>query len=551
MSTAAVGALLTLTTPADAIPDAPRSAPCTPFGNTTADRTDERSSCLDVALRLSKAPAVGARARLDIEVRTTAQRSDVRLDVELPAGLVWVDAPKGLVSRTTDSAVPVHRGRLHHAEGRGHTGSRQPWRLSGTVKAVSPGSAEIRAAATTTSGDGGDTGSVFLTVGDRHSSPGIAVKDDNPTATETRSRTRAHSHLTHKPAGQTPTASTASVTAGTACVTGGWGYTDHTGAARVAPNSQVKVYDKDTDSEHDLLGSVLTGSDGRYRFCFDNADGEGGGQDVYVQLATENSRWIVRNGETGNSYRFTTSVRSEVGSGTTADFGALRPADEALMRGIEAFDTVNAAWNWRPGTCWDARDTNCRRAQVNWAPDSTEGAYYSRQDNAVSLTAADPDAPMIVLHELGHALMDDVYEDDYPPTSNCSPHYVRRASSKGCAWSEGFATWFGATVLKDPTMRWADGSTLDLEGPTWGTTGWDNGDTVEGRVTGAMIDLADGANESGDSCSENPAGPLWNTFLDHVSDTFGQYWAQRAADGYDVGATQLGCLYHNTIDYRS
>ncbi|MET9375684.1 hypothetical protein ABZX98_16235 [Streptomyces sp. NPDC002992] len=552
---AALGALLALLPPGIATAETPQHGKCPPMAGTTADRTDEWAGCLKVALRLSEAPAVGAEARLDIEIHSTAERSAVDVDVELPAGLAWVDIPDGLRSRTVASSVPVHAGRLHRAEGRGDTGRDRPWRLSGTVRATGSGPAQIRAVATSAV-DGGaqadaDAESVFLTVGDRRSSFGIAAKEVHAAAPTAKGATRAHARLSHRPAGPVHTAAGAQGAAGTACVTGTWGYTDHTGTARISANAQVRAYDTDEKGPHELLASGLTGADGRYLLCFDNADEAGGGQEVYVQFATENAHWVIRNGRTKTSYRFATPVAPEAATGSTVDLGAFQPADASLMRGVEAFDTVGAGWNWKPGACWDARDATCRRALINWAPDSTDGTYYSLRDNSVHLAAEDPDSNILVLHELGHGLMDDVYEDDFPPAPNCSPHYIHRASSEGCAWTEGLATWFGATVLDDPTFRWPDGRTRDLEGPTWGTPDWDNGDTVEGRVLGAMIDLGDGANEPGDTCTENPAGPMWSTFLDHVSDTFRQFWAQRASDGYDVGPSALGCLHHNTIDYRS
>ncbi|GAA4934061.1 hypothetical protein ACFPM3_04950 [Streptomyces coeruleoprunus] len=551
---AACGVLFALATPATAAPQATAPGACRPAdAHTGTDRTDSDAGCLEVALRMAEAPALGSEATLDIEVRSVADRSEVQLDVELPAGLVWVSPPTGLRSSTAASRVPAHGGQVHRAAGEGHAGRERPWRLSGTVKAVGTGPVGIRATATTPvpaqGGFDGDSDSVFLTVGAERSAFGIAVKDVNPVSPVKDDVTRAHPHLTHRPAGPAPKRS---AEAGTACATGSWNYVDHTGLTRVSGNALVTVYDSDAKGSHDVLATGLTGADGRYLLCFDNTDEEGGGQDLYVQFATENPSWVIRNGRSRQAYRFATAVRPDTASGGTVDFGAFQPADAALMRGVEAFDTLDAAWAWTPGTaCWDARDTACRRGLVNWAPDSTDGTYYSLRGNAVHLAAEDPDAPVLVLHEFGHALMDDVYEDDFPYSPNCSPHYIPRTSSAGCAWTEGFPTWYGAMVLDDPTFRWPGGRTLDLEGPTWGTTGWDNGDTAEGRVVGAMIDLADAANEGGDTCSEDPTGPMWNTFLGHVSHTFREFWAHRAADGHDVGAAALGCLLHNTIDYRS
>ncbi|MCJ1676161.1 transthyretin-like family protein [Streptomyces sp. APSN-46.1] len=548
-------AVLALAAPGAALAQASAGGEqCRPLSRAAGEQTDEGASCVSVALRMSQAPVLGEQVRVDIEVSTTLAESDVRLEIQLPAGLVWAEAPSGLHASTAASLVPVQGGRVHRAEGAGRTGRERPWRLRGTVRAVAPGAAGIRASATSAAdAEDTDSSSVFLTIGAQRSAFGIPVRDVAELAPAAPGAGRAHARLDHQPAeaavsGQ---ASATSVAAGSACATGSWNYVDHGGVTRVSANARVVVYDDDARGADDLLATGLTGADGRFHLCFDNTEEDGSGQDVYVQFATENQSWIVRNGKSRQPYRFASGVRADVATGTTADLGAVQPADAALMRGVEAFDTVNAGWNWKPGsTCWDQRDTTCRRGIVNWAPDSTDGTYYSLQGNAVHLAAEDPDAPILVLHEFGHALMDDVYEDAFPSSPNCSPHYITRTSSAGCAWTEGFATWFGVVVLDDPTFRWPGGRTQDLEGPTWGTNGWDNGDTVEGRVLGAMIDLADTANEPGDNCAEEPAGPLWNTFLDHVSVTFAQFWAHRAADGYDVGAGALDCLHHNTIDYR-
>lgn len=523
--TALLAAVLSATT-------AEAAAPCTPF-----DGPGEWRSCLDVSVHLAEAPALGREARLDIDLRTTLNRSDVQLDVSLPAGLEWVQTPAGLTSHTVASAAPTDRGRAHHATGTSHVVEDRPLRLTGRVRAVAEGAAQIQVVAR--AGVESDRGSAFLTVGAQRSQHGIAVSEGTTRAAAT--PTSAHPHLRHKPAGDV------AATLGTACATGTWGYVDHDGIARISPNAKVWAYDDDTSGPDDLLATGLTDANGQFRLCYENTDEDGSGQDVYVRVATENAHWIIRNGRSRKSYSFYTDVVPNAGA--AVEFGTVRPADPAMMRGVEAFDTMNAAWNWTPGACWDARDSTCRQGKINWAPDSTDGTYYSLQENAVHLAAEDPDSNILVLHEFGHAIMDDVYEDDFPPAPNCSPHYITKTSSTGCAWTEGFATWYGVAVLGDPTFRWPGGRTLDLEGPTWGTPNWDNGDAVEGRVLGAMIDLYDTANEPGDTCAENPAGPLWTTFLGHVSDTFRQFWAHRAADGYDVGPNALNCLYHNTIDY--
>jgi hypothetical protein len=78
------------------------------------------------------------------------------------------------------------------------------------------------------------------------------------------------------------------------------------------------------------------------------------------------------------------------------------------------------------------------------APRTRPSARYQRSGfshDEVFLLGRTPDSRSIVAHEIGHAIMDDIYEDAYPATPNCSGHKVDTASSAGCAWTEGFADW--------------------------------------------------------------------------------------------------------------
>jgi hypothetical protein len=213
------------------------------------------------------------------------------------------------------------------------------------------------------------------------------------------------------------------------------------------------------------------------------------------------------------------------------------------MRGAAAFDAVRRAWDWKPGSCWDAEGV-CEPVVVHWQPDSTDGTYYG-WGAGVRLTWQDPDAAAVVVHETGHAVMDDVYDHDYPPFNCANPHYIEYGNDAGCAWSEGFAEWFPAQVLGEPFYRWPGGGYLDLENPG---SGWDTGDGVEGRVAGALIDLTDSTNEGNDQVAEGLL-PTWNVFQNLRPDTFAEYWAARRTAGYNVGADALATIAWNTIVY--
>jgi transcription elongation factor len=53
-------------------------------------------------------------------------------------------------------------------------------------------------------------------------------------------------------------------------------------------------------------------------------------------------------------------------------------------------------------------------------------------------------------------------------------------------------------VNNNPFYRWDSGSSLNLETPTWSTSGWDDGDDVESQVAGALCDILDSINDGDD-----------------------------------------------------
>jgi hypothetical protein len=336
-------------------------------------------------------------------------------------------------------------------------------------------------------------------------------------------------------------------------VAGNWSFQDQNGTWHNQMNIQVQVWDDDTFGDT-LLATGVTDGAGNYNICFDSqVEGfpDGGTADVYVRFVTSNSLWRVQRG--GNPLTFQTGTTNDVATGSTLNLGSLTTADGALQRGLHAFDSANDAWLWIPkpnNLCWDQDDASCRQLIINWAPDSTDGTYYSLGSNDIHLAADDPNAPVTVVHEIGHAVMDDLYNDNYPATPNCNPHSVTATSSAGCAWTEGWAEWFPATVYNDPFFRWPNGASLDLENASWGN-GWGEGDTTEGRVAGALIDISDYANEpTWDRYGEGPWN-IWTTSRRHNSTTMANFWANRAADGFNVADSGArASLYQNTIDYQ-
>ncbi|MGW0433536.1 hypothetical protein ACWDV4_13490 [Micromonospora sp. NPDC003197] len=516
--------------------------------------TDEWASCLSVGATLDQAPTLGATANLTVTVAADAVLPATEIRLELPAQLEWAQVPAGLTVSKSTATEPERAGELSVASTTRQLKAGEKLTFTGQVRAVKAGQAQIEARATATEPGrrhaGKDT--VFLTIAapGRVSTFGQTTTNGVAGTTATPTATRSGLPAGLRPASPGPADPVMTTAACDTWVTGNWTYADQTGAWHNAMNLTVEVVNA---ADGQRLAAAVSNANGDYNFCFDAqaATDPNNGLAIYVRVLTSNSLWRVQ--RTGSPLAFQSETFTNVAPGSTINLGSRTSDDATLQRGLHAFARANQTWLFIPkptNNCFDQNDTTCRRLTINWAPDSTSGNYYSLANNEVHLNADAPNSPTTVIHEIGHALMDDIYNDAYPAFPNCSPHYVQRTSSTGCAWTEGWAEWFPATVLNDPFYRWPSGAYLDLENTTWGTSGWDNGDAVEGRVAAAMIDITDSTNEGSWDRYGEGFDNLWHTFTHHVSNTFAEFWTHRTADGFDVSPTgALGALYQSTIDY--
>jgi hypothetical protein len=520
-------------------------AACTLKENPDIPAQSEWTSCLSVNAVIERAPQLGESSVIRFDVTSQHGNDNVRIEADLPGNLRWEKAPAGLRQDAVASRSPQANGHLERAAGQRAISAGSSVRFEGTVNAVSPGPAEIRVRASIPVPGGTDVAedAVFLTIGEQGqaSVATIATPAVGTTTAITKAATPAPQTRRRAAPVEGVTAPTERGALATSCATGGWFYVDNLGATRPSINARVEVRSGST-----LLASGTTGWDGRYSVCFANV---AAGRNIFVRFAMRNTIWRLRVTGTNNDYLFDTGTLFAA-NGANVSFGNLQPGNSASMRGLHAFDAANDAWNWKPGTCWATNHTTCRQLNINWSATSTDGTFYSLAANDVHLAAADPDSPILVVHEVGHGVMDETYNDAFPSAPNCNPHSIHLASSAGCAWTEGWAEWFPASVYNDPFFRWADGGSLNLETPTFGTPGWNNGDTVEGRVAGALIDISDFANDGSDTYGEGDPGPIWTTFSNHVSNTFAQFWSHRTSDGFNVSDPgALASVFQNTIDY--
>ncbi len=348
------------------------------------------------------------------------------------------------------------------------------------------------------------------------------------------------------------------VLAADTCADGNLVHDEVGGAAGVAlPNLQVQLWDRDSTSADDLLATGLTGVAGAFLLCSateDLDDTANDGLDLYVRAVTENGFWRVQDSE---AYQFSLALAANVAAGTTHHYGQSRPGDGTPQAGaLQIYNALDRFWSWtaaqHANDCWDALDhkppsnyAGCRQLVVQWRADTTSQPFYDSALNRVHLGATDFKWRDAVVREAAKAVMDDLFEDGFPDTQNCGPRtQIKLQTTRNCAWVNGFADWVAVQVFADPVLDWQVGAQVfheNLETPGWDTPGWEQGDAVEGRVAGALLDLADAANEAPwDRVAQGP-NPLWVKLLNGSFD-------QLAELAY-VGDNALATLYQNTIDY--
>ncbi|HZM76283.1 MAG TPA: hypothetical protein VFC19_11180 [Candidatus Limnocylindrales bacterium] len=334
---------------------------------------------------------------------------------------------------------------------------------------------------------------------------------------------------------------------------------DETGGAAgvVLPNLQVQLWDRDSASADDLLDADLTDAAGGFTVCAsidDLDDTANDGLDLYVRAVTENGFWRVQDTE---PYRFDLPVSNNVPSGTTIHYGLSKPDSGAF----QIFNAMDRFYAWTAAQhvndCWDALDhkppddySKCRQVVIDWRPDSATQTFYDSALNKVYLNGDDFKWRDAVVRTAAKAVMDDVFDDDFPDTQDCGDGTkIGKQTTQNCAWVNGFADWVATQVFADPVLDFQVGTVVfheNLETPDWDTVGWDRGDAVEGRVAGALLDISDAVNETPwDRVAQGP-NHIWSKLLTNYS------WTQRfrtLSELNFVGDSALATLYQNTIDY--
>lgn len=351
-------------------------------------------------------------------------------------------------------------------------------------------------------------------------------------------------------------------------------YADRNNIFVPARFTRVYLYDQDPGGSDDLLGTTVTDANGFFRFPArtnwdeDDPDPNPNNRrlDLYVVWEADvNDSGSARRRVTnfgGQAYKWQRGPWTNVPDGVR-DFSWRIDGGDPNLRAMWIFQDLRRAWEYirsatgmDPGSItakWE-RDRNC---YPSWPfcgshfNGGVGGPYiFIDDDSAISGDT--------VVHEAGHHYMWNATGWWLWWDVSCYKHNLFSQEDVKCAWSEGWADFLPLAVNGDACYDFGmgpcgvDGRAFEnLEAHSLNDPDpppFYRGDTVEGRVAGALYDLFDGANEGFDSATFGFA-PIANiVFQAPQEDRFFAFWESWRASGRNRHHA-VRAIYQNTIDY--
>ena len=311
-------------------------------------------------------------------------------------------------------------------------------------------------------------------------------------------------------------------------VSGSWEYLDKNNNYKFVKYARIEILDKNPPASDFVLGKSYTDSSGKYTITVTSTKSSGSNIAVRVCATDDESVFVGTSSSIIDTYCTLTDTRNNVIS-PTLDFGTYVVLSASNREAFYIHGLIaDLAWRsyLKPKTnfgSYCAVPGNSCLVAIRWAAGSTDGSYFDLPgDGAIHLRGDDRYDPDVILHEYSHFVMDRVYFQ-YPSSPNCNPHSWDSVSSRGCAWTEGWADFLQAAIQNDG--NYDDGERtnpihFDLEFPLPFVSGFDS----ESAVTASLWDIFDnsGTSEAWDKISLDMDGTnnngIWSVFRVKPSD---------------------------------
>ncbi|HCP44821.1 MAG TPA: hypothetical protein DIU15_02155 [Deltaproteobacteria bacterium] len=191
-----------------------------------------------------------------------------------------------------------------------------------------------------------------------------------------------------------------------------------------------------------------------------------------------------------------------------------------------------------------------------WREGSQYGSYAAGDTIYTAGSNSDPDEydDFVLAHEMGHVAMFLLSESDSPGGAHSPWDRV----SPALAWGEGWASYFGSTVLRSgryiDTRHGGVAVNYSIESlpssiPLGTRSGNFSGSISEAVVSAVLWDMHDTTNESKDTLS-GLNGPHWKVLTGYLGEDTDEYDGGRGAGGRDLMDFLDGWLCHHGDAYN-
>lgn len=234
-------------------------------------------------------------------------------------------------------------------------------------------------------------------------------------------------------------------------------YTRSDGQVVGADSMTIEIMDDDSpDPIDERIWIGLTDGDGRFDVTVSWSDCDLAGcddPDVYlVAYAANASIEIQENSLFEPVYSFSTEDQTiDDFTGSEIGFGEMSPSDMGLHPVVHIYNSLRRSWRH----AFDRGGMAAPLVETIW---DSDGTYYNPADQHIHIQSPEAWVEGTHIHEFGHHLhysFGHVQYDDGDPGYCGDGHCVWCPESEGNAFAEGFANWFGYTVMNQWQARYA------------------------------------------------------------------------------------------------
>jgi hypothetical protein len=346
-------------------------------------------------------------------------------------------------------------------------------------------------------------------------------------------------------------------------------YADRSGNSAPGRYTKVYLYDQDSGDEDELLAETITDENGFFLFPSrlnwdeDDPDPDPANRrlDLYVIWEAEDPISEHRVTDlAGQVYQWHSFTSLNVSDGAIVDFSSIIPSYWPTLSAMWVFQDLYRAWahiEAYAGIDPGGITARWEQDQNSLFPCNSSCFYAGPGGPWVFIADRSVLSEDTVVHEAGHHYMWNQTGWWLWWDITCYNHEIFSQETERCAWSEGWADFLPLVVNGDPCYDFGAGpcgagggafENLEMRSRNDFPPSFPWGDTVEGRVAGALYDLYDSANEGFDSATFGFAPLTSIAFQAPHEDRFSTFWESWKDSGQNQHDA-VRAIYQNTIDY--